>query len=77
MFNSLTGAVGFAMHEDRLARAERNLRLIEAEGAKVGRSSALPGSTYREAVANILMTLATHLAPTVVTARTRTGALAH
>jgi hypothetical protein len=29
--NSMTGAVGFAMHADRLARATRNLRLQEVE----------------------------------------------
>jgi hypothetical protein len=31
--NSITGAVGFAMHADRLVRATRNLRCLEAEQA--------------------------------------------
>jgi hypothetical protein len=29
--NSMTGAVGFAMHADRLAQATRNLRLAQAQ----------------------------------------------
>jgi|GEM_PF-6185161 len=31
MFDNMTGAVGFAMHADRLAKAANNLRLAEAQ----------------------------------------------
>lgn len=31
MFDNMTGVVGFAMHEDRLAKAAQHVRLAEAE----------------------------------------------
>ncbi len=60
MFDNMTGAVGFAMHEDRLARAIQNLRLAEAEqGARRGRSRRI----IREVIAEMLLDLATRLTP--------------
>ena len=58
MFDNMTGAVGFAMHEDRLARAIQNLRLAEAEqGARRGSSRRI----IREVIAEMLLDLATRL----------------
>jgi hypothetical protein len=60
MFDNMTGAVGFAMHEDRLARAIQNLRLAEAEqGARRGSSRRI----IREVIAEMLLDLATRLTP--------------
>ncbi len=54
--NSLTGAVGFAMHEDQLRRAAANLRIIEAE-------QATKRNPVRERVAKALIVLASKLMP--------------
>jgi hypothetical protein len=55
MFENMAAPVGFAMHEDRLATASRNLRVIEAEqGAKQKR--------VRQALARVLVSLANALA---------------
>jgi hypothetical protein len=60
MFDNMTGAVGFAMHDDRLARATKNLRLFEAEQAtKTPRTNTRRPS--RERVARALMALAVRL----------------
>jgi hypothetical protein len=62
MFDNMTGTVGFAMHEDRLATATRNLRLAEAErGAKGQRGN--DRRTYRATIASALVVLATRIAP--------------
>jgi hypothetical protein len=66
MFDNMTGAVGFAMHEDRLARATKNLRLIEAEQAREGQRARVRGSVSM-ALAKGLVALATRLAPSVTT----------
>ena len=66
--NSMTGAVGFAMHEDRLAKANRNLRLTEAEQVR-----GMVGATCRARIAQALMALATRSAPTIT--RSETGTL--
>jgi hypothetical protein len=59
MFENMAGAVGFAMHEDRLAQAAQNLRLAEAkEGARAGVSGG-----YRAALATALKALAARIAP--------------
>ena len=56
MFDNLTGTVGTLMHEDRLAKATRNLRIMEAEAAskqqRQRRWSA--GASYRVVVAKSL-----------------------
>jgi hypothetical protein len=54
--NSMTGAVAFAMHDDRLRRAVANLREIEADQA----TQRYP---VRRAVANVLIALAATLRP--------------
>jgi hypothetical protein len=36
MFDNMIGAVGFAMHEDRLAKAAKALRLADAERGRRG-----------------------------------------
>ncbi len=65
MFENLTDAVGFAMHEDRLARAARDRRLSEAEQARTGtRDRSRSG---RQAVAHRLRALAAWLTPGDVT----------
>jgi hypothetical protein len=63
MLENLAGAVGFAMHEERLARAAHNVRLIEAKRAATGQR-AIDGS-YRASLARALVALAVRLAPTV------------
>lgn len=64
MLESMTGAVGFAMHEDRLAKAASNLRLLEAEQAGRGQQ-ARSRRSCRATIAGMLTALATRLAPTV------------
>jgi hypothetical protein len=54
--NSMTGPVGFAMHEDQLRRATANLREIEADQA----TKRYP---VRQAVANVVIALAATLRP--------------
>jgi hypothetical protein len=61
--NSMTGPVGFAMHEDRLRRAMANLREIDAD-------QATQRNPVRQAVANVLIALAATLRPSI-TQRTR------
>lgn len=73
MFDNMTGAVGFAMHEDRLATAARNLRLREAERGRPPSRDKI-GAACRATVAQGLLALATRIAPTV--ARPDTGTLA-
>jgi hypothetical protein len=74
MFENMTGAVGFAMHEDRLAQATRNLRIMEAE-ATASKSRRSAGTTYRAAVAKSLTALAARIAPTVALANAGSAAL--
>jgi hypothetical protein len=72
--NSMTGAVGCAMHEERLARATRNLLLSEAEqGIKGERTQRAYVS--RERLAQGLVALAARLAPSVTMPRTGTDVL--
>jgi hypothetical protein len=74
MFDNLTGTVGTLMHEDRLAKATQNLRIMEAEAAsKRQRRSA--GAAYRAAIAKSLVTLAARIAPTVAVPNPSTPAL--
>jgi hypothetical protein len=54
--NSMTGPVGFAMHEDRLRRAMANLRESEVEQAP-------KRYPVRHAVAKVLIALASTLLP--------------
>ncbi len=67
--NSMTGAVGFAMHEDRLAKAADNLRLAEATQVR-----GMVGATCRARIAQALMALAARIAPSIT--RPETGTLA-
>jgi hypothetical protein len=69
--NSMTGAVGFAMHEERLARAKRNLLLIEATHARTGHRTHR-ACVNRERMAQGLVALAARIAPKTVT-KPRTG----
>ncbi len=62
MLENMAGAVGFAMHEERLARAAHNVRLIEAKQAATGQR-AIDGS-YRALLARALVALAVRVAPT-------------
>ena len=64
MLENMTGAVGFAMHEDRLATAAKNLRLIEAEQARAGRG-AHSRDSVSVVIAKALVALATRIAPSV------------
>ncbi len=73
MLENMAGAVGFAMHAERLARAAHNLRLQEAEAATGQR--AIAGS-YRASLARALMALAARVAPTARQANPSTPALA-
>ncbi|MCA1668237.1 MAG: hypothetical protein LC793_12755 [Thermomicrobia bacterium] len=61
MFENMAGPVGFAMHEDRLARAAKEMRLAEAEQGR--RLTA--GGGHRKVMAKAMSALATRLAPSV------------
>ncbi len=74
MLAHMAGTVGFALHEERLARATRNLRLIEAAQSATGQR-AIEGS-YRASLARALTALAARVTPTVMQSNTRTPALA-
>ena len=74
--NSMIGAVGFAMHEDRLATATQNLRLTEAEAATRRQRVPLVGERYRVAMAKRLIALATRIAPSIAVPNASTPALA-
>jgi hypothetical protein len=56
--NSMTGAVRFAMHADRLVRATRNLRCLEAEQAGAGRAMARLLGTARKRDGMVVRTVA-------------------
>jgi hypothetical protein len=71
MLENMAGAVGFAMHAERLARAAHNLRLQEAEAATGQQRRGSAGGSHRAAVATLLIALAARIAPTV--ARPSTG----
>jgi hypothetical protein len=75
MFDTMTGAVGFAMHADRLATAARNRRLAEAGqgSARVRRASA---GSVRASLARALVALAAWLSPSVTRSHTANSALA-
>lgn len=69
MFENMAAPVGFAMHEDRLARAAKEMRLAEAKQGKQARKRAT-GNGQRAAVAKRLVTLAIRLSPSIGRART-------
>jgi hypothetical protein len=72
VFDNMTGAVGFAMHEERLAKATRNLRLAEAEQmAKRQREDGR--RTYRATIARALVVLAARIAPSVTSGKVATA----
>jgi hypothetical protein len=73
MFDNMTGAVGFAMHADRLAIAARDRQLREAARARPPSRRRI-GAACRATLARALTALATRIAPTV--ARPGTGTLA-
>jgi hypothetical protein len=64
--DGMTGAVGFAIHADRLAQATRNLRLMEAEAATKRQQVPSVGERYRAVMEKLLIEVATRLAPTVI-----------
>ncbi|HEY7908460.1 MAG TPA: hypothetical protein VIC60_06275 [Thermomicrobiales bacterium] len=69
MLENMAGMVGFAMNEDRLAQAAKQMRLAEAEqGRRAPAGAAQRG--YRVGIAAALVALATRIAPAV----TRSGA---
>jgi hypothetical protein len=64
MLESMTDVLATTVYDDRLAQAESNRRLIEAQQAAQGRR-ARGQRSYREAVAGMLTALAARLAPNV------------
>lgn len=73
MLENMAGTVGFAIHEDRLAKAMRNLRVIEAERtAKRKRDGHQFGLSIN--IAKALTALATRLDGNVTMVGGRTGA---
>lgn len=71
MFDNMTGAVGFAMHEDRLARATTNRRVSEAVQA----TAAMRGRRWvsvRAGSAKGLLAVAARIAPAVTMPHSRT-----
>jgi hypothetical protein len=73
MLENMAGAVGFAMHEDRLARAAKNMRLAEAEQGRARRQTRVRRSV-RVALAKTLLALAARLAPPVSAPETGSAA---
>ncbi len=74
MLENMAGAVGFAMHEERLARAAHNLLLIEAKQAATGRRASAGSS--RASLARALVALAARVSPTASQSPPGTPALA-
>lgn len=74
MFDNMTGVVGFAMHEHRLATAARHRRLREAERARPPSRGKI-GAACRAMISQGLLALATRIGPTVATPNPRTPAL--
>ncbi len=74
MLENMAGAVGFAMHEERLARAAHNMLLIEAKQAATGQRAS--DRSYRASLARALVALAARVAPTARQANPGTPALA-
>lgn len=74
--NSMTGAVGFAMHEARLATATRNLLLMEAEATGKRRQKQVFAERSRAVVARLLIALARRIMPLVPSvSTTSTGSI--
>jgi hypothetical protein len=76
MFENMAGAVGFAMHEDRLAKAAKNMRLVAIEQGRRHRSSEETHAEYRAAIATALVTLAIWIAPSLTRSDTATRMMA-
>jgi hypothetical protein len=70
MFNNMTDLVGYAMHEDRLARATRNRRLAEATQASPRRLEKV-NLLSRQRLAHALTAFATRLTRLEGTANAR------
>ncbi|MEO8715652.1 MAG: hypothetical protein ABI369_11620 [Acetobacteraceae bacterium] len=73
MLENMAGAVGFAMHEERLARAAHNVRLIEATRAATGQRAS--DRSYRVSLVRALVALAAPVAPTATQSNPGTPAL--
>jgi hypothetical protein len=75
MFDEMTGAVGFAMHADRLAQAAQSWRVTEAAQARGDKRGHVRGSV-RVGIATALVALATRIVgvvpPPTTTRRTMT-----
>jgi hypothetical protein len=63
MYENMVGPVGFVMHEDRLAQATKNRRLVEAEEGQ--RTAGKVHYEYREAMGKAMLTLAARIAPQI------------
>ncbi len=74
MLAHMAGAVGFAMHEERLARAAKNVRLIEAGQAATEQRAI--ARTSRASLVRALVALAARVAPTATQTNPGTPALA-
>ncbi len=62
MFDNMTGAVGFAMHEDRLAKAAQNRRLAQATQMKQPHDRSR-SHVSRDGIAKGLLAVAERLGP--------------
>ncbi|HEY7909007.1 MAG TPA: hypothetical protein VIC60_09040 [Thermomicrobiales bacterium] len=72
----MAGAVGFALHADRLAQAATNRRLAEAmQGRRL--SGGMTHQGYRAGIAAALVALAIRIAPRGVRMREYGPAVAH
>lgn len=70
MYDHTTERVAYVMHDERLARVSRNLRVAEAEVATKRRHKQLVGERYRVVVARLLIALAKRITPLVPSAST-------
>jgi hypothetical protein len=62
MIENMAGSVGFAMHEDRLAKAAKNMRLAEAKRGRQG-SPVGARARCRAGIAAALVMVASRIAP--------------
>jgi hypothetical protein len=74
MLENLSGAVAFALYEDRLVRAVMDDRIAEAEAARKAARVNPSHRRWRQIAAHALIALATRLAPTVQTSPTPANA---
>jgi hypothetical protein len=73
VLENMSGIVGLAAHEERLAHAKNDARVVEAAATREGARAPSHRQGWRRIIANALLAIATRLAPTVRTHSTDTS----